>query len=145
MTFDERLEMLQQASRSWLDLKRTIDRIPEQAMQSKNTVGTWSGCDLLVHLANWEEVAIDVIEEIEAGGDESWPEADADQVNAELLEPYRDCTLAEALEYLETTHFALMDVAEGALRIAPSVVLGVTAEHYAQHTSDLQSLADAGR
>lgn len=145
MTFDEKLEMLQEASRSWLELKRIIDRIPDQAMNRPNTVGTWSGRDLLVHIANWEEVAIDVIEEIEAGGEASWPEADTDELNAEMLEPYRDNTLEEALEYLESTHFALMDVAEDASLITPDVVLGVTSRHYEKHLPDFQTIANFRR
>jgi hypothetical protein len=145
MTFDERLEMLQQASRSWLELKRTIDRIPDEAMNRPNTVGTWSGRELLVHLANWEEVAIGVIDELEAGGEESWPEADTHDLNASMLEPYRDISLEDAREYLEATHFALMDAAERARNITPSVILSVTADHYATHLDDLNAVARSAR
>ncbi|HUG16337.1 MAG TPA: ClbS/DfsB family four-helix bundle protein [Thermomicrobiales bacterium] len=143
MTFDERLEMLQQASRAWLELKRAVDRIPDEAMNRPNTVGRWGGRDLLIHLANWEEVAIAVIEQLEAGGSEAWPLDDADEINASMLDPYRDSSLDEARAYLEATHFALMDSAEHAHNITESVVLGVTRDHYRQHMDDIKAIAGA--
>jgi hypothetical protein len=53
MSIDERLDMLQKASRAWLELTRLLDRIPEAAMNQPGTVGDWSGRDLLVHIASW--------------------------------------------------------------------------------------------
>jgi hypothetical protein len=144
MTMDERVEMLQRASKGWLELTRVIDRIPTAALVRPNSIGTWSGKDLLAHLANWEEVALDIVAEMEDGSPEAWPEGDNDEINEEMLAPYRDSALAEVREYLEATHFQLMDAAERARNVTPRIVLEVTSEHYAIHIDDLKSLLKPG-
>jgi hypothetical protein len=141
MTFDERLEMLQRASRGWLELKRLVDRIPDRDMNRSDTVGVWSGRDLLAHIANWEEVALGVIERLESGEPAGWPGGETDEKNAALLEPYRDASLEDVRDYLETSHFSLMDAAEHARNITPDVLLSVTANHYAKHMDDFRSIA----
>jgi hypothetical protein len=140
MTLDERLDMLQRASAGWLQLTRLIDRIPPAALLRPNTIGTWSGKDLLAHLGNWEEVALGMLAEIEAGGAEQWPEGDSDTVNERLLAPFRERSLEDVREYLQSTHFRLMDAAERAQLISPRLVLEVTSDHYALHDDDLKSL-----
>lgn len=141
MTFDDRLDMLQQASRGWLELKRVIDRISDRDMNRENTVGTWSGRDLLAHIANWEEVAIKVIERLESGEPPDWPDGETDTTNAKMLEPYRGASLDDVRAYLDATHFALMEVAEHAKNITPDDVLRVTANHYAKHMDDFRSMS----
>jgi hypothetical protein len=142
MTFDERLDMLQRASRAWLELKRVTDRLSDTQLTRPNTYGSWSGKDVLAHLAAWEEVGIDVIREMEAGNPEQWPDSDdmIDEFNAELLEPYRDLTAAEIRAALQETHFTLMQLAETAPDIRPDTILSVTADHYSEHVEALRAL-----
>lgn len=143
MTMDERISMLMRASQAWLDLTRKIDRIPPGTMQQPQMDGAWNGKDLLIHLANWEELGLDVLESIEDGDVEEWPDTSGDALdilNAEMLEPYRNVSLDGARAYLEETHFALMDAAERAKRIDARVVLRVTVDHYAEHLPDIERL-----
>src|SRR5215203_2827753 len=69
MTTDERLVMLQIVSKAWLELKRVADSIPDAALEKPNTIGTWSGRDMLGHLAGWEAIGIDFIEQLEEKGE----------------------------------------------------------------------------
>ncbi len=141
ISFDERLDMLQKASKAWVELQRAIRPLSDTDLTRPNTIGTWTGKDLLTHLANWEELGIGVLEDMEDGGQPEWPHADElDAVNAEMLEPWRGRSLDEIRAYLEQTHFALMDLAERSQAITPHVLLSVTANHYAQHLDDLRRL-----
>jgi hypothetical protein len=143
MTIDERLEMLQQASRNWLELKRVIDRLSDDQLTRPNTIGSWSGKDVLAHITAWEEVGIDVIREMEAGNSEQWPDDGddvIDELNEELLEPYRELTVAEVRAALNEAHFTLMQLAETSPDIRSETVLEVTADHYPQHIEALRSL-----
>lgn len=144
LTMPERLEMLQQASKAWLQVKKLIDTIPDRALEKPGTVGSWSGRDLLGHLAGWEAIGIDVVREIEAGGAEEWPDLaddEYDAFNEEMLAPYRAMTTAEVRQALEDTHITLMNLAETAQRLTnPGTILSVTSEHYAKHLDDLRKL-----
>jgi hypothetical protein len=147
MTFDERLEMLQQASRAWLELKRDVDRIGDEALERPNTIGAWRGRDVLAHLANWEAVGIGMLAEMDAGMPERWPDTSQiglDAYNEQMLEPYRDLPLADVKRYFEDTHYALMAAAETSTAVRPELLLDLTRDHYAQHIDDLRRLAKPG-
>jgi hypothetical protein len=148
ITFDERLEMLQQASLAWRDLKRVVDRVNDEALERPNTIGTWRGRDVLAHIANWEEVGISMIAEMDAGQPEQWPDTRAiglDAFNEQMLTPYRDLSLEEVKQYFEGTHYALMNLAETSQAIRPALLLDITRDHYAQHIDDLRKLAKPGK
>jgi hypothetical protein len=144
ITFDERLDMLQAASRAWLELKRVIDRLSDADLTRPNPIGTWSGKDVLAHIATWEALAIEVVQAMDAGQPEQWPDMDDDRLdalNAELIEPWSRAPLADVLDYFESTHFTLMDLAERSPSITRSILLDNTADHYQQHLDDLRSLS----
>lgn len=143
MTVDERLDMLQKASRSWVALQRMVTGLTPAQLTKPDTVGTWSGRDLIAHIAAWEEIAIDVIEQMEDGGPEEWPNDDdeiIDAFNAELLEPFDGMSLDEVRQRHEEIHFTLMSYAESAQSLRPDIILGVTTEHYDVHADDFSYL-----
>ncbi len=144
LSFDERLDMLQEASKAWVDLKRMLDRLKDADLARPNTIGAWSGKDLIAHLGNWEEVGLKVIREMDAGKPERWPHHghDINEFNAGMLEPWRSKPLDEVRRYFEHTHFALMDLAETSPSVTPDLLLGVTKGHYAEHRGDLQHLLE---
>lgn len=141
---NERLQMLQTAAKSWLEVRRIIDSIPDSVLRKPNTVGDWRGQDLLVHLANWDEEAINVLERIAAGETPHWPlppGVDNDAWNEERLAPWRSATPAQARKYLFDTHDRLMHLAETMRGVKPRVVLGATQYHYGEHLDDLRAVA----
>lgn len=141
---DQRLTMLQRASRAWLDLTRTLKNISDNQLQQPNTVGHWSGKDVIAHIANWEQLAAETIEEQEAGQPDPWRddawEPVIHEMIEELLEPWRKQSMADVRQYLEDAHFTLMNLAETSRFARPDVVIYVTATHYAQHDADFQLL-----
>jgi hypothetical protein len=144
IAFNERLEMLQVASHAWLGLTKLLKTIPDTRMEEPNTIGTWSGKDLLAHLAAWEEDATDALRRYNAGESFEWPSVpdnDYDRWNAEHVGPWQSKALAEVRQYLEQSHFALMELAEQLPNVRPRIVIGVTEGHYGEHMDDLRTLA----
>lgn len=143
MTTDERLEMLQLASKAWLELKRLTDSIPGDVLEQPNTIGIWSGRDMLGHLAGWEAIGIDIVEQINARGEYEKlgiTRETIDAFNEEMLIPYRAMSTEDVRLALEDTHFALMQLAEQSQADIAEVVIDVTRDHYARHLDDLRNI-----
>jgi len=136
--------MLQIASKAWLELKRLADSIPDAAVEKHGTIGTWSGRDVLSHIAGWEAIGIDVIEQLEQTGEFEEPDLSdetIDAFNEELLIPYRAMTTPEVRRAIEDTHDALMSIAERALHTkVPAVLIDITRDHYNKHLDDLRGV-----
>lgn len=144
MTTDERLDMLQIVAHAWLELKRLADSIPDVALEKPDTIGFWSGRDMLGHLAGWEAIGIDIIEQLDATGSFEPLGLNRETVNAfneEMQIPYRAMTTQEVRQALEDTHYALMELAEKsqADRVA-EIVLDMTRDHYNKHVPDLRGI-----
>ena len=143
MTTDERLEMLQIASKSWLELKRLADSISDADLEKPNTIGIWSGRDMLGHLAGWEAVGIDIVEQLNERGEFTrlgLTRETVDAFNEEMLIPYRAMSTPEVRQALENTHFALMNLAETSQADIAEVVIDVTRDHYNKHLGDLRGV-----
>ncbi len=149
ISMDERLKMLQIASRAWLDLTRTLNKLTDAQLLKPNAIGSWSGKDVIAHIANWEQLAAETIEEAEAGNPGAWRDdlwIDViDEMNEELLDPWRDSSLADVRQYLDDAHFTLMNLAETSRFVRSDPVIYVTATHYAQHADDFSLLATLPR
>jgi hypothetical protein len=144
MTFDERLDMLQIAARAWLELKRLADSISDERLERPSTIGSWSGHDMLGHLAGWEAIGIDLIEQLNERGEYDKlgiTKETIDAFNEEMLIPYRALSTTDVRQALEDTHYALMHLAEHseADQVA-EVVLDVSRDHYNKHLPDLRGI-----
>lgn len=143
MSMSDRLEMLQIASKAWLELKRLVDSIPDSALEKPNTIGHWSGRDMLGHLAGWEAIGIDLVEQINERGDFERLGLTRDTVdvfNEEMLAPYRAMSTPEVRLALADAHFTLMDLAERSSGNVAEVILDVTRDRYAKHIPDLRKI-----
>jgi hypothetical protein len=143
MSMNERLEMLQIASKAWLELKRVVESIPDAALEKPNTIGIWCGRDMLGHLAGWEAIGINIINQLNERG-EYTPlginRETVDAFNEEMLIPYRSMTTRQVRQTLEDTHFALMQLAEESQADIAEVVLDITRDHYNKHLGDLRGI-----
>ena len=145
ITMNQRITMLQTASRAWLDLSRTLKGLTDGQLLAPNSIGIWSGKDVIAHIANWEQLAAETIDAASAGNanawrDDAWEDV-IDEMNEELLEPWRHASLAEVRQYLDDAHFTLMNLAETAAVVRPDVVVYVTRDHYEQHAEDFVTLS----
>jgi hypothetical protein len=141
---DARLDMLQETSKAWLELKRVADSLSDAVLEKPDTIGHWSGRDMLAHIAGWEAIGIDLIEQLEEKGEFErlgLNRETVNQFNEEMLVPYRQMSTPEVRQALQDTHDALMHLAEHAQHEqVPSVVLDVTRDHYAKHVPDLKGI-----
>ena len=149
ISMDERLAMLQTASRAWLDLTRTINKLTDAQLLKAGAIGNWSGKDILAHIANWEQIATETIEGMETGNSNRWRDDlwfdVIDEMNEELLDPWRETSLTDVRQYLEDAHFTLMNLAETSRFARPDIVVYVTETHYSQHADDFRILAKLPR
>jgi hypothetical protein len=67
LTVEERLRVLHQADALWNALWSSFNALTDEQIDRPNTVGTWCGRDVMVHIANWEERAAEVVRAAERG------------------------------------------------------------------------------
>src|SRR3954449_10090641 len=94
ISLDARLDILQRISRSWLALKTAIDGLSDDDLSRPNTVGSWSGRDLMVHVASWDEEMTHMLRGLDRGQPSQWPD-DVDAWNEAHVTPFRNVSIVE--------------------------------------------------
>jgi hypothetical protein len=143
LSMHDRIESLQRTAHAWLAFKRLLDAIPDADLERPNEIGVWSGRDVVVHVATWEDEALRVIAHLDAGLPERWPDhsgAARDAWNAAQLAPFRALSTAEIRVFSVGTHAELMLAAEQSPVAGPSVAMRVTEGHTAEHLAQLREL-----
>ena len=131
----ERLEILQDISRDWLELMRAIRGLPDPAFTRPGVVGNWSIKDVLAHVSAWERELIEHVAAEEHGDEYVMP--DVDQFNAEQAELDADRTLDDVRDELEETHTELMAILEETPVLSRDLVKSDTYLHYADHAGQI--------
>jgi hypothetical protein len=145
---DESLQLISAAYRDFLAL---LDSIPEADMLEPNTVGSWSGKDVVADIAGWERAVLRVIEARDRGWLGYSPPAEADgtwdRFNQSNVDPTRDWSLDEVKAHFAKTHHTLMRVATNSEHTTWASVVRLTKTHYEEHYDDLQNIPEivAGR
>lgn len=139
ITQQERLSILQEISAGWLDLNKAIRSLSDADLLRPNTVGQWSGKDLLGHITFWERHSLDTIKAVEAGRQ---PEAIDDFETANLIaaQEMSHYSLDEIRTRFEETHNALMQALETTPMLTRDGAEGSTFGHYAEHLADLKAI-----
>lgn len=147
MTPDERARLLADVDRAWNVYQALVDRLTQSALERPNTVGFWSGKDVVTHIANWEEYCTGLIRRWDSGDEKRWSyEFDAsdaarwDAWNEEHVAPLRSFTLTEVRDYAESAHRDLIVAAAQSDAVTADDLAGMTTEHYRVHEGDLISL-----
>ncbi len=136
-------DMLQTVANAWDDLQQLLDSIPENVMDHPNRIGTWSGKEMIAHLAGWEEVGIDIVRQVNETGSYQplgITRETVDAFNETLVAPYRDRSVAEVRHAFADIHASLVDLASRSQVDHSEIVFDVTRDHYAKHLSDLRQL-----
>jgi hypothetical protein len=145
LSMDARLEYLQRAARAWLAYKRAVDALPDAALERPNTVGPWSGRDVIAHVATWEDEALRVIAAMDAGGPEAWPDTPdgpaLDAWNEAHVAPFRALSTPELRQFADDTHTLLMNLAERSPAAGPRIAAELTEGHCGEHLEQLRALA----
>lgn len=134
-------QLLDEMHRVWSELRDAAYALTDEQLDRENTIGTWSGRDVMVHIANWEECCIDVIDQLDRGEPIErlyTTDAELDALNEQWVRPWHSVPLADAKNYFETTHRRLMERVKASPTVRRDLVLGC----YPGHLDDLKSLAD---
>jgi hypothetical protein len=133
-------ELAEQADTIWSAIRAAVYALSDEQLERPNTIGSWSGRDVMVHVANWEEAAAQAIRDLDAGQplDPIFAsDAELDDWNETHVAPYRSVALADARRYFEQTHAALLDTIRASPNVYPQIVLSA----YLYHLDDLLTLA----
>lgn len=132
----KRLELLKDVSAAFLQLRKTISSLSDADLMRPNTVGSWSGKDLIGHIAAWEGVYAGVLRD-PASNRPTDHEIDAWNESQATLRA--DWSLDEVQEFFEQTHADLMELLERAPDIDPAEAFGYTRDHYNKHYDDFMA------
>jgi len=142
----ESLRVIDEGFREFLDL---IASIPEEDMLEPETVGSWSGKDVVADVAGWERVTMEYLEARDRGWTGYLPPAEADGTwdlfNQSNVDPTRDWSLAEVVADFEKTHHAFMRVAAASEHTNWPPIVRITKTHYEEHHGDLRNIPDIVR
>lgn len=138
VTTQERLEILQDVSQSWLDLLKAIRGLNNDQLVKPATAGDWSVKDVMAHITFWESRMIDRIALLECG--ETPPETtDFETINQEEAAKSRLVSLDEVRAQFDSTHDRLMSQLEVTPLLSRDLVEGNTYGHYNEHLADIHA------
>jgi hypothetical protein len=138
-TITERQSVLQQAERAWGEIRDAAFALTDEQIDRPNTVGTWTGRDVMIHIANWEERFAEVIRDLDAGRAVTpvySNDAELDAWNEAHVAPYHAIPLADARAYFERAHADLMELVLTSPNATEDRILGC----YPGHHDDLLRL-----
>lgn len=135
----DRLEILKDVAVAWLDLLNVVRPLRDDQLETPNTVGVWSGKQLVAHISAWEEVGMERLQEAEAGQEPAGID-DVEAFNQERAAQDADRDLDEILEELESTHEEFMGMLETSPALQRDLIAGVTYRHYREHIKDFEGI-----
>ncbi len=133
----ERLDILQDISGSWLELVKTIRGLTDEQIVKPDTVGEWSVKDIMAHITFWESRLIHDIGLLERG--ENPPESeDYESINQDEATRSRSASLDDVRAQFDAMHDQVMGMLEGTSHLSRELVDGNTYEHYDEHVADIR-------
>jgi len=139
ITQQERLDILQEVSRSWLDLLKAIRSLSDADLVKPNTIGQWSGKDVMGHITFWERHLLDGIEAVEVG-EEPDPIEDFETANLIAAREMSPLSLDEIRARFDATHDELMQALETTPMLTRDRIEDATFGHYAEHAADIRAI-----
>jgi hypothetical protein len=139
-TKDELLARMHEDRQELLSL---LARIPDERMDEIALYDNWSIKDFIAHIGWWAQTAAQRIATTRRG-ETPPPIDDYDAVNEEVLERFRDISLAEARD-MEQKGFAVVEKQTQELSEAEifdihmSWIRGTTYRHYEEHIDDVRA------
>ena len=133
-------ELATRADTVWSAIRAAAYALSDEQLERPNTIGHWSGRDVMLHVATWEAAATRAIHDLNAGlplDPIFATDADVDAWNDQQLAPLRSFTLADAKRFFEETHQTLVDT----IRSSPNVYPEMVMSSYLYHLDDLLTLA----
>ena len=138
ITEDERLSILQDVSKAWLDLLKATRQLSDEQILAPGTVGEWSVKDVMAHMSFWEQTVIDTIVALDAGNEPDYIDGFEDENLAAVAEA-ADLTLDEIRDQFSETHDELMLLLESTPSLSRELIADETYSHYIEHTADIRA------
>jgi uncharacterized protein (TIGR03083 family) len=139
ITQEERLDILQEVSHSWLDLLRALRTLSDADLTRSNTVGQWSIKDVMGHVTFWERHLLDGIKAVEAGQEPDLID-DFETANLIAAKEMAPLSLDEIRARFDSTHDELMQVLETTPLLTRDRIEGATFGHYDEHAADIRAI-----
>jgi hypothetical protein len=147
MSSDERVSILREIDAGWRRHLALIDAIPQAELERANTVGTWSGRDVITHIANWEEYCAALVHTWDRSAEKRWSydfdeaiPANWDRWNEEQVASFRVRQFADVRAYIDRVHAQLIETVSYSMTVTRDDLVGMTTGHYDAHAADLRSL-----
>jgi hypothetical protein len=135
---EERLDILQDVSKSWLELVKTIRKLSDDQIVKPETAGEWSVKDVMAHITFWEGRLIHYVGILEQGGTPP-DSSDFETVNREEATRSRSASLDEVKAQFDEMHDQLMKLLEVTPVISRDLIAGNTYDHYNEHLADIRA------
>lgn len=146
MTAEERSETLAEMARGHRELTELLDSIAPSDLERPNTVGHWSGKDVLSHIAAWEVEATRFVGARDAGNDESLiDESQFDAFNEENVTKTRDWTLDQVRAYFESAHLDFVNICRTSPTVSAGFATGLSSHHYEEHMDQFRGMKASSR
>lgn len=145
VTLQERLSILQDISKTWLELMRSLRGLSDEQIERAGTIGDWSVKQVMGHVAFWDAHAIDEVKTLEAGQepeDSASTDWDLDRANASRAADDAGRGISSVKVEMDSTHQKLMDLLEVTPVLSRDVVKNDTYEHYPEHTAAIRAWRD---
>ena len=149
MSIEERIGYLRKAETGWLAYQELLDTLSEEDLERPDTVGFWSGRDLITHVACWERHCTWLLEQWGAGREKTYSydfdQSDMamwDEWNEEQVAPFRSLSLDELKEFAAEAHFRAMARVATSPEATEQIVGGMTWSHYEWHREDILGIRD---
>ena len=142
MTTDEptQTSSIETANEAYTAIREYVAGIAESDMLEPQRVGKWSGKDLVVHLADWEQVGARMIAEAAQGKPDRWltTDEDGDTYNERRVNELSEYSLEHALDFWENAHKQFVDAFRQHDSDRDDLLLGITRHHYQLHMPDFR-------
>lgn len=153
----EKTEILHALDRRYADLRGALDRAGVDALERPAAVEGWTLKDVVAHLAYWQGVAVERLQQYQAGRAaeiRALDDAAVDELNEHVYRANRERPAADMLEALVVGHLALRTAARSlptsAYRegqhaaLLRDWVIDNGPAHYAEHLPEFEAAARSG-
>ncbi len=112
----DRIALLNELHAGRTRLETMLARLTPAQMTEAGVAGGWSMKDLMAHIGWWEQRAVEIYQELAAGGNPSRPNtsAELDAVNAQIYDQFRLRNLDEVRAFEQAAFREVLHLAETA-------------------------------
>jgi hypothetical protein len=138
-------ELIHTAEEEYARLRAAIAGLDE-AQMTKPWLGTWGVREIMAHIAGWHREMMPAVERM-GRGEPPYPDGaydDFDSWNARFVDQRRDVKTGDIVREADVSHADLLHAASrlGDEALAPgqparSLIDGVAADHYREHTGQI--------